>query len=907
MKKATAILCMVGLSMLVTTAASAGTFHWKDNASSTDWTDGKNYEEGTAPSANDTVVVGNATVYLSDSDMDSFNLASSLAVVQPTNANSKIVFTVSDASTTLTFGAAIRNYNGSTLSYRRGTIIKKGAGAVELTSKASSSAYMIDLVVEEGILSVSTAGTGTNTWFGDLSVSNNASFYTRTTGRTIVNRVYGEGTITNRTNYALNVRGGTAADPVVLTPWLSKVAYYSFGRVNIWRTDNCSSSFTVYSDVTPGVTGFYSIGQKNQPSSIGMGSALETAENGGTFLYLGDGNETGTDKNVIVENANHGPTEFDAGAYGGLTFTGYWGFGGYAGMRQGMGQLVLSGSNTHECVIAGSIRNATLTNALGETGFSFHITKKGTGTWRLSDISDTVVRSNYTGIAVEEGTLKYDSLADAGVMCSLGMATNLYESYRGAYDETYRVPYAFRLGSAVRDYPDDALATFEYSGTKEAACRTRPIVLGGDAKLLNSSGCPFRFAGISAISNGMQNLVLGGDGTNDEIQNLTDGAAGCKLGVVKEGSGTWTLAMTNSFSGPLVVKGGTLKVRRDYQYTWYRLVVKDIWTRLAGLTDGFKLGRIGLFDADGYRQNIGFSYNGGSIPATGTFYSGDPAGFALQPGEIGFGMPIRYKTWVSPSQPVVKLTDTAGVNDTSSSLYLSRSECTIDPENPDMWIMFDLRLTNGTPEIAYYDLAVRYGQTDTTTANTNLNLRSWSLLGSTDGWNWNELHSISDSKSDDPEQKLKLPNNNNYWMAQGSDTKWNTAATKHNTEKLQPISGHLSSPPPMPLANVEAVTVENNAVLEADGDITLSKFRVAANGVAGTVKGFTLAQNCSLDVTDLPERPESFDVPINFDGMSPGDATWSLKVGGSETSKYKLVTAGNKLRFIVTGFMLTVR
>ena len=314
MKKATAILCMVGLSMLVTTAASAGTFHWKDNASSTDWTDGKNYEEGTAPSANDTVVVGNATVYLSDSDMDSFNLASSLAVVQPTNANSKIVFTVSDASTTLTFGAAIRNYNGSTLSYRRGTIIKKGAGTVELTSKASSFAYMIDLVVEEGILSVSTAGTGTNTWFGDLSVSNNASFYTRTTGRTIVNRVYGEGTITNRTNYALNVRGGTAADPVVLTPWLSKVAYYSFGVVNIWRTDNCSSSFTVYSDVTPGVTGFYSIGQKNQPSSIGMGSALETAESGGTFLYLGDGNETGTDKNVIVENANHGPTEFDAGA-----------------------------------------------------------------------------------------------------------------------------------------------------------------------------------------------------------------------------------------------------------------------------------------------------------------------------------------------------------------------------------------------------------------------------------------------------------------------------------------------------------------------------------------------------------------------------------------------------------------
>ena len=906
MNKTKAMLCMVGLSMLLATTASAGTFHWKDNASSTDWTDGNNYEEGTAPSASDTVVVGNATVYLSDSDMDSFNLAASLAVIQPTNANSKIVFTVSDASKTLTFGAAIRKQDSSTLANRSGTVVKKGAGTVELTNNTSTSAYMIDLVVEEGILSVSTAGKGTNTWFGDLSVSNNASFYTRTTGRTVVNRVYGEGTITNRSNYAINVRGGTAADPVVLTPWLSKVAYYSFGRVNIWRTDNRSSSFTVYSDSTPGVTGFYSIGQKGQPSSIGIGSAIETAEGGGTFLYLGDGNETGTDKDVIVENANHGPTEFDAGAYGGLTFTGYWVFGGYAGMRQGMGQLVLSGSNTHECVIAGSIRNATLTNALGETGFSFHITKKGTGTWRLSDISDTVVRSNYTGIAVEEGTLKYDSLADAGVMCSLGMATNLYESYRGAYNETYRVPYAFRLGSAVRDYPDAALATFEYSGTKEATCRTRPIALGGDAKLLNSSGCPFRFAGISAISNGVQNLVLGGDGTNDEIQNLTDGAAGCKLGVVKEGSGTWTLAMTNSFSGPLVVKGGTLKVRRDYQYTWYRLVVKDIWTRLAGATDSFKIGRIGLFDADGYRQNIGFTYNGGSIPANGTFYSGDPAGFALQPGEIGFGMPIRYKTWVSSSQYVRMMTNTGGVGD-SSNLFLSRSSNTIDPENPDMWIMFDMRLTNGTPEIAYYDLAVRYGQTDTTSVYTNYNIRSWSLLGSTDGWNWNELHSIADSKSDDLDQKFKLPNYSNYWMAQNETTSGNTAATKHNTAKLQPISGHLSSPPPMPLANVESVSVSDGAVLEADGDITLSSFKVAANASAGTVKGFALAPNCTIDVADLPARPESFDLPIAFEGASPSDASWTLKVNGSDTTKYKLVVAGDKLRFIVKGMTVILR
>ena len=41
--------------------------------------------------------------------------------------------------------------------------------------------------------------------------------------------------------------------------------------------------------------------------------------------------------------------------------------------------------------------------------------------------------------------------------------------------------------------------------------------------------------------------------------------------------------------------------------------------------------------------------------------------------------------------------------------------------------------------------------------------------------------------------------------------------------------------------------------------------------------------------------------------MSPGDARWTLKVGGSETTKYKLVTVGNKLRFIVKAMTFTIR
>ena len=80
---------LLACATLFAVTASAATFHWKDNAQSTDWTDGNNYEEGSAPSAGDTVEVGDTTVKISDSDADSFSLASSLAQIKPTHKDAK--------------------------------------------------------------------------------------------------------------------------------------------------------------------------------------------------------------------------------------------------------------------------------------------------------------------------------------------------------------------------------------------------------------------------------------------------------------------------------------------------------------------------------------------------------------------------------------------------------------------------------------------------------------------------------------------------------------------------------------------------------------------------------------------------------------------------------------------------
>ena len=886
--------------------AIAGTIcYWRDDAPTYDWSDGANYVGGTAPSAGDTVVVGNATVQLSNADMASFSLASSLERIQPTNENAKIVFAIDGDDAECSFFASIRYHDTSDM-VRMGTIVKRGSGSLDLKNTAANNSYLTDIVVEEGSLSIAESSMpGVNGFYGDVAVSNGATFVSRTSGRAWVGRLSGEGTVSKvEAGDQICVRGGSFDTPVELTPWMSGLVYYSSGRVMIRRTDNTMGQFFVFCDSANakdgrGVTGFYKIGKKNEASSVGTSDALRTAERGGTFLYLGDGNETETDKKVVAHCAGQGPTELDAGAYGGLTFNGAWEFGGSAGYGQGMGMLVLSGSNTHECVIAGSVKNGTLANEAGDKGFSFHITKKGAGIWRLTDVgnkyhdslSSGTVRENNSGVAVEEGTLRFDSLLGAGDKCALGMATNLYEAYCGAPSSAPSVPYAIRLGAPERRYPDSAIATFEYTGTAaDAICSSRPVVVDGDARILNSSAKRFRLGGISALSAGVNLLVLGGDGGDNEVANLTDGAAGCRLGVVKEGGSTWCLTATNSFSGPVVVKGGTLKVRHvdsGKPYSWYKLVIKDLWTR-GSRTDYFKLGRIGLFDANGYRQNIGFSKN-----------TTVPVGLSLNPGEIGRGVPVRYYAWYDQSYE--KMCATGQVED-KSCLAMQREKKTIDPDDPLSWIEFSMRLTNNTPEIAYYDLAVVYGNNG---SYPQFNVRSWALLGSTDGWNWDELHAVADSKTNDG--MMKIPNGNNTWMAQNKTTGGESAATKHDTAKLQPIRGHSLGDVLSPLENVEYIAVSDGGVLEADGDIELKSFRVAAGARAGTVRGFKLSKDCRVDVTGLPERVTSFDLPVEFENMAVSDSSWTLTVDGAPTEKYRIKASQGKLRLVVKALIITVR
>ena len=885
-KKTALVATLVAFAL----GAGAGTFKWTGGANNDDWSDGGNYEGGVAPGAGDIVTISNMTATISSDNAASWATASALDRIAPQDTNTTIVIYVAEGVTN-DFGAGISR-TASSLS-RQGLVEKTGAGAVNFL-KATGGQY--DFRGHEFHVKAGWANFGKTDktqYFNVIRIDEGARM-TVSKATTWTRELLGPGDIDCAANNQFRVSGGTATEPTVAEAKLGYLHYCAPGYVRILRTDNAAVKFSVYD----GVTELIDIGMNNVPSPTGKNTYLSYIPGGAspTFRYIGT-TDTVTDKEILYENSGSsaaGVGVFDAGPHGGITFNGKWDWETRTwGVEHLLIRFDLIGSNTVPCAINGRIGlgtnpSDTRTGAIG-------LSKKGSGCWRLANTNNFFTAPIY----VEEGTLEFANIKEKGERCALGTATELKDlSTPGVYDVAADVPYALRLGSAAVKWPADGLATLRYIGATQGICRTRPVALGGDARLLNTSGQPFRLSGISAVSNGVSRLVLAGTGENDEVQNLIDGTGGCRLGVVKEGSGTWTLGGTNSFSGPVVVNGGTLKVRREYKYTWYKLVVRDLWSRLdtTGTIeyDQFRISRIGLFDAQGKRHNIGF-----------TQCDEFPVNFALAPGQIGFGMPKPSAYWIRSPGMLPSLCFTGGA-DNDHSLYMTRSDMTIDPEKESDWISIEMRMTNGTPEIAYYDIGMGTklveGQAD-----GNRNIRAWDLMGSTDGWHWQKLHSIDDSRSDDPNQILKQRPYSWVWMGQYAViNSAESADTVHDTTKLQPIDGHLSDPPPMPLANVEYVSVAQDAVLEADGDITLSSFKVSGTG-AGTIRGFSLAPSCSVDVVDVPDFTGCLNLGLTFDGSSPADSAWTLTVDGAPSRKYRLKATNDGLSLVTKGMLVSFK
>ena len=203
--------------------------------------------------------------------------------------------------------------------------------------------------------------------------------------------------------------------------------------------------------------------------------------------------------------------------------------------------VVLAGANTADNTYSGTF----VEFSAGQPSCSINLFKRGAGTWLLAG------NKNHRGITfVEEGTLKFDSVANAGTNSSLG-----FGSQRRIGIPATNVAYSIVLGAG------STAGTLDYVGST-ASTTNRVIGLNGDGTLLNSASLPENTltlgGAINSLTGGPKTLSLSGSntGANNVSGVISDGFGTVSL--IKSGTGSWTLSGANTYSGPTSIQLGTL-------------------------------------------------------------------------------------------------------------------------------------------------------------------------------------------------------------------------------------------------------------------------------------------------------------------------------------------------------------
>ena len=592
-------MLMVALAAAVECAAvDKDGYYVYDVGGSGGWAAGSRWYDGVAPGKDDKVKISaaNCTATISDSDLATVTNLSEIVIHGSTGV--KLVF---DISQDVHIPYRISGF---------GQIVKNGTGTLWLDNidKAGSYKTQDGITVNAGALHLPTRASASTSdmQFGVLTVNRPGVLYLVDGCNTLAAGLAGDGTVSNLCTVALTsasdnqrqlkLDGNTTKDPIefsgVIGPYISITmsgATQYFTRTNETR----STTVRLYS----GVLGMAAMGRSS-------GDSLSVAEefnmrgsSGETFTmrYLGTGGVCSHSLKFYTDTYNF---ILDGGPHGGLNVTGSI----KPGSAACMSRFTLAGDHTNACTISGEIREAT--------GYSTHITKVGSGTWRFTGAPS---RRDCQGVfAVKAGTLEFDSIAERGVLCSLGYQTLWHENYMGARDDNRTAPYAFLLGdggSAI----SATNGTLSYIGTASAVCATRPIALDGAGRLRNDSALAFDWTGVTTKGSAAGTLILDGAGVSNIVRDVTNGLG--TVSVVKEGTGTWTLTGNINATGGLEARGGTLVVDNRKVFSWFRLSVRDTWRKFridlgdTGTDSALMLSEFGLWSADGTRQNLGLTYN----------------------------------------------------------------------------------------------------------------------------------------------------------------------------------------------------------------------------------------------------------------------------------------------------------
>ena len=252
-----------------------------------------------------------------------------------------------------------------------------------------------------------------------------------------------------------------------------------------------TSTFTGIASITSGTVSVSSIGNAGTPGNLGAaaqtGSSafpIQLTTNSLKVLrYTGPG-ET-CNRNIYINQQDGTSTYFDASGTGPLVLSGSIS-ASMANSSWGNSDLVLCGTNTGDNTLSG---NATDNTRLG-------IQKLDTGTWSL------VGNRNYSaGTDVANGTLKFDSIANAGTQCALGKAAM-------PYINNLAVDYWISLSTGSTS------AVLQYTGTG-ASASNRNIGINGHGTLSTGSAAgTLNLSGsVYLVNGGARTLTLDGANT----------------------------------------------------------------------------------------------------------------------------------------------------------------------------------------------------------------------------------------------------------------------------------------------------------------------------------------------------------------------------------------------------------
>jgi autotransporter-associated beta strand protein len=755
-----------------------------------------------------------------------------------------------------------------------GTIVKKGAGSVILTSEVSDSGYNTTngMRIEEGLLSLPQtveqipprgSFTLTHVYVGENGILGLHAAPNKTANN-IFQSLEGYGVVTCLTQaagpYQLRIDGreGRTFHGKIT----GNVRMYSKGIFNLVGEESDFKGSTVLNN--KGVCGVYRFGNNGQASSIGKTLDVTSRENGGEFIYLGKGETTDKYFYFFDDYASSFGHTINGGENGGLIWAGKL-CSNKARTVDWLEQFILSGDNKVPCEIAGEFAESANTYS--------SITKKGTGTWIFRNNAN---RKNQGAIFVDNGTLQFESIGEVNEVCSLGLQSKWYKHKKsGEAKESDKVDYAIRLGDGKTQ------GTIEYIGTERAHCTSRPIAVMGEGKLKIAEG-----AGDLSLSGFKSATSAGGKLTFDvpkgSIINVADAKDGKgKLSIEKVGEGECVLRNDCTFSGDLRVNGGSL-VLASTRYRWYRFTVMEKFdTSTDGSNDSnISLQEFALYDKDGNNLALGTEFvktyetgSGARTPTVADFYKSLAPGMATY--DMG-GQEYNYYT----DRDLDKL-----FNNKNNYNGWCVSFTKIDYSNKNSWIKFVIRMPNDGADITSYDFNMGVDSSHVRAP------QSWMFEGSVDGIKWDVLHEVH------PSEYVRA---GKTWMFDGGGF---TASQKRTGF---PIASKPNVDVVDAFKNLNGVGVAQGATLSSKIDLEIDGLYLDLTS-NGTLDGFALAETGTIYLDSKPSS--SVLIPVDFQNVTGiANATkWSVNINGIGNGNYGVTFYDNAVRIYSKGTLLIVR